>query len=110
MEIFGATLNPSPTDGFLTVIVDGKQHTIHASSPNFANAVSAYVAKDFETMMNAIEPSRKFASLYAKYEQIEVKDGSVFVSGEAVTSIVADRKSTRLNSSHTDISRMPSSA
>ena len=91
MEIFGATLNPSPTDGFLTVIVDGKQHTIHASSPNFANAVSAYVAKDFETMMNAIEPSRKFASLYAKYEQIEVKDGSVFVSGEAVTSIVADR-------------------
>ena len=26
------------------------------------------------------------------------------------TSVMADRKSTRLNSSHTDISRMPSSA
>ena len=30
--------------------------------------------------------------------------------GTAIVSIARDRKSTRLNSSHTDISRMPSSA
>ena len=35
---------------------------------------------------------------------------SSFVTREAFERIASDRKSTRLNSSHTDISRMPSSA
>ena len=32
------------------------------------------------------------------------------ISGRRMAETIADRKSTRLNSSHTDISRMPSSA
>ena len=36
--------------------------------------------------------------------------GQVFVMGEGLWLADGDRKSTRLNSSHTDISRMPSSA
>ena len=43
-----------------------------------------------------------------------VKNVSVFLQtqifGKFHSSIIPDRKSTRLNSSHTDISRMPSSA
>lgn len=91
MEITASLLNPSPVDGFLTVVVDGKQHTILASNPAFASAVSAFQVKDFDAMMLALEPSRKFLNLYAKYEQIEVKDGSVFVDGDAIKSVVADR-------------------
>jgi hypothetical protein len=91
MEITASLLNPNPTDGFLTVVIDGKQHTILASNPMFASAVSAYQAKDFDALMLALDPSRKFLNLYAKYEQIEVKDGSVFVDGDAIQSVVADR-------------------
>jgi hypothetical protein len=91
MEITASLLNPNPTDGFLTVVIDGKQHTILASNPMFASAVSAYQTKDFDALMLALDPSRKFLNLYAKYEQIEVKDGSVFVDGDAIQSVVADR-------------------
>ena len=91
MEITASLLNPNPADGFLTVVVDGKQHTILASNPMFASAVSAYQTKDFDALMLALDPSRKFLNLYAKYEQIEVKDGSVFVDGETISSVVADR-------------------
>ena len=77
--------------GFLTVVVDGKQHTILASNPLFASAVSAFQIKDLNALMLALDPSRKFLNLYAKYEQIEVKDGSVFVDGETISSVVADR-------------------
>ena len=91
MELTASLLNPSPTDGFLTVVVDGKQHTILASNPLFASAVSAFQIKDFDALMLALEPSRKFINLYAKYEQIEVKDGSVFVDGDSIQSVVADR-------------------
>ena len=91
MEITASLLNPNPADGFLTVVVDGKQHTILASNPMFASAVSAYQTKDFDALMLALDPSRKFLNLYAKYEQIEVKDGSVFVDGDTIQSVVADR-------------------
>jgi hypothetical protein len=91
MEITASLLNPNPTDGFLTVVVDGKQHTILASNPAFASAVSAFQIKDFDALMLALDPSRKFLNLYAKYEQIEVKDGSVFVDGDVIQSVVADR-------------------
>ena len=91
MEIIASLLNPNPTDGFLTVVVDGKQYTILASNPAFASAVSSFQIKDFDALMLALEPSRKFLNLYAKYEQIEVKDGSVFVDGDVIQSVVADR-------------------
>ena len=91
MEITASLLNPNPTDGFLTVVVDGKQHTILASNPMFASAVSAYQTKDFDALMLALDPSLKFLNLYAKYEQIEVKDGSVFVDGDSINSVVAER-------------------
>jgi hypothetical protein len=91
MEITASLLNQNPTDGFLTIVADGVQHTVLASNPMFASAVSAFQSKDWDALMLVIDPTRKFNNLYAKYEQIEVKDGSVFVSGDVVRSIVADR-------------------
>ena len=91
MEITASLLNQNPTDGFLTIVADGVQHTVLASNPMFASAVSAFQSKDWDALMLVIDPSLKFNNLYAKYEQIEVKDGSVFVSGDVVRSIVADR-------------------
>ena len=38
------------------------------------------------------------------------KDGTLWVTDVGAHTVMQDRKSTRLNSSHTDISRMPSSA
>jgi len=91
MEITASLLNQNPVDGFLTIVADGVQHTVLASNPMFASAVSAFQSKDWDALMLAIDPSLKFKNLYAKYEQIEVKDGSVFVNGDVVRSIVADR-------------------
>ena len=91
MEITASLLNQNPVDGFLTIVADGVQHTVLASNPMFASAVSAFQSKDWDALMLAIDPSLKFKNLYAKYEQIEVKDGSVFVGGDVVRSIVADR-------------------
>ncbi len=67
-------LNQNPVDGFLTIVADGVQHTVLASNPMFANAVSAFQSKNWDALMLAIDPSLKFKNLYAKYEQIEVKD------------------------------------
>ena len=39
-----------------------------------------------------------------------VLEGGVTGTRNAIQFLISDRKSTRLNSSHTDISRMPSSA
>jgi hypothetical protein len=91
MEVTASLLNPNPNDGFLTIVADGVQHTVLASNPMFASAVSAFQSQDWDALMLVIDPSLKFKNLYAKYEQIEVKDGSVFVDGDVVRSIVADR-------------------
>ena len=46
----------------------------------------------------------------AGHPRYEITSGSVTLDGVDVLEMSVDRKSTRLNSSHTDISRMPSSA
>ena len=51
----------------------------------------------------------KFANIKHKKEKNDAKKGKVFtVIGREI--VMADRKSTRLNSSHSAKSRMPSSA
>ena len=42
--------------------------------------------------------------------ELTIQQLNVIIAGLAKLPIEVDRKSTRLNSSHTDISRMPSSA
>ena len=66
-----------------------------------------------------IEPQRKFEKLIRAYEKAEqsgyyevagAEPRSVIVLKQPFGDIPADRKSTRLNSSHPPESRMPSSA
>jgi len=83
--------NTDPVTGSLTVFLDGKQYKISVSEPNFQSALTAYKSKDWESLRNIVNPAEAFKKLYAKYEQIEVKDGNVFVSGEPISTLVANR-------------------
>jgi hypothetical protein len=83
--------NTDPVSGSLTVFLDGKQYKIFVSEPNFQSALTAYASKDWESLRNIVNPAEAFKKLYAKYEQIEVKDGNVFVSGEPISTLVANR-------------------
>ena len=80
-----------PVSGYITIFTEGKQQTIRATDANFANACVAYEKSDWEALESILNPAIKFNNLYAKYEQIEVKDGHVYVSGEAISSLVAGR-------------------
>lgn len=83
--------NPDPISGYITVFIEGKQYTVRATDPNFNKAVEAYKANNLEELLNIISPALMIQKLYAKYENIEVKDGNVFVYGETITSVVASR-------------------
>ena len=67
-------------------------------APADAKAMSGKEAKADEEKKDVVVPA-KFKSLVEEVEKMSVIDLAEL-----------DRKSTRLNSSHTDISRMPSSA
>jgi len=84
-------INLDPISGFLTFFIEGKQYTIRATDQSFPRAVEAYKLNDMEALLNILSPSLMIQKLYAKYENIEVKDGNVFVYGEAITSVVATR-------------------
>jgi hypothetical protein len=80
-----------PVSGYITIFTEGKQQTIRATDPNFVDACVAYEKSDWEALDIILNPSKKFLNLYAKYEQIEVKDGHVFVNGEAISTLIAGR-------------------
>ena len=83
--------NPDPISGYITVFIEGKQYTIRATDQSFPRAVEAYKVNDMEALLNIMSPALMIQKLYAKYENIEVKDGNVFVYGEPITSVVATR-------------------
>jgi hypothetical protein len=83
--------NPDPISGYITVFIEGKQYTIRATDQSFPRAVEAYKTNDMEALLNIMSPALMIQKLYAKYENIEVKDGNVFVYGEPITSVVATR-------------------
>ena len=83
--------NLDPISGFVSVFIEGKQYTVRATDANFSSAVEAVKANDKDLLLEILNPALKIQKLYAKYEQVEVKDGNVFVNGEAISSVVADR-------------------
>jgi hypothetical protein len=82
---------PDPVSGYITIFVEGKQHTIHATDSNFASAVTAFEASDWDGLYNILNPAQVFQNLYAKYEQVEVKHGNVYVNGDPISTLVANR-------------------
>ena len=82
---------PDPVSGYITIFVEGKQHTIHATDSNFASAVTAFEASDWDGLYNILNPAQMFQNLYAKYEQIEVKHATsmLMMSQSQALSLVA---------------------
>ena len=78
-------------DGYITIFINGEQHTIRASAPNFDKAKSLFINSDWDNLLFEMNPSLRFKSLYAKYEAVEVKDGQVFVNGDAIHEVDANR-------------------
>ena len=122
----------------VTVVIDNKPHTISKTHITYQKIVDAIKSDDWETVKDVIEPKKvvinygrghvsvqgeqlfwknqPFANALATRMVQMLQDG---FSIEPMVSFMEnlmqnpsrqDRKSTRLNSSHTDISRMPSSA
>lgn len=91
MKPTASLFNPDPFSGYLVVFIDGKQYTINASDNQFTSAVNAFKSEEWDTLQDILNPTKKIQSLYAKYEQIEVKDGNVFVNDEPVNSLIAER-------------------
>lgn len=89
--------NPDPVSGYITVFIEGKQYTIRATDQSFPRAVEAYKVNDMEMLLNIMSPTLMIQKLYAKYENIEVKDGNVYVYDEPISSLVADRILTYLS-------------
>lgn len=91
MKPTASLFNPDPLNGYLVVFIDGKQYTISSTDKQFDSAVNAFKGEDWTGLHDILNPSAKIKNLYAKYEQIEVKDGNVFVYDEPVNSIIASR-------------------
>ena len=76
------------------------------ASDTFVQIFSAMIGKDIDTTFDPVSYRTSNPML------ADLKDGRLPAAVAGMTSLLEhqDRKSTRLNSSHTDISRMPSSA
>jgi hypothetical protein len=81
----------TPENGFITIFIDGEQHTIRATASNFEKAKSFFIESDWDSLLFEMNPSLRFKSLYAKYESVEVKDGQVFVNGDSIHDVDAQR-------------------
>lgn len=85
------TCNPDLKSGFLTMFLDNEQYTITAENVNFPNAIKCLSQKNWDELKFVLNPSLKFKSLYASYENILVQNGEVTIDGELVNNIVASR-------------------
>jgi hypothetical protein len=83
--------NPDPINGKLVVFLNGEQYTVRANEAIFAECVNAYKEQDWDRFLNSVDPARKIKQLYAKYDQVEVKDGNVYVHGDTVNTTIAQR-------------------
>ena len=81
--------NPDPVNGRITLYTP-KSYQVFANHPRFSDAFEAYRTNDAEGFINIADPTAYIKSLYAKYESIEVRDGSVFVDGVTINNLVAE--------------------
>ena len=91
MLVSARIVNPDPISGFITVVLDGERHSINAGNGLFSKALEAYKVNDWDTFVGCVNPEIRLKSLYASYEGIEVKDGNLYVFGDAVHSTLATR-------------------
>ena len=91
MDVTARIVNPDPSTGFITVVLDGERYSINAGNGLFSKALEAYKVNDWDAFIACVNPTIRLKSLYASYEGIEVKDGNLYVFGDPVHSTLATR-------------------
>lgn len=91
MVVSARIVNPDPSTGFITVVLDGERYSINAGNGLFSKALEAYKVNDWDAFIACVNPTIRLKSLYASYEGIEVKDGNLYVFGDTVHSTLATR-------------------
>lgn len=79
------------TDNSLTVVIDGKAHTMANTHPSFLLAQEALKAEDYDKLQNLFDVSKAVGEYLDEAAGIEVKDGAVYYDGEIIHNIVVDK-------------------
>ena len=79
------------TDNSLTVVIEGKAHTMANTHPAFLQAQEALKAEDYEKLQNLFDVSKAVGEFFDKDANIEVKDGAVYYDGEIIHNLVVDK-------------------
>jgi len=58
--------------------------------------LDAYRKADWQSFIDATSPSKKISHLFAKYDNVEVNEGVLYVNGDKVNEIISDRLMTFL--------------
>ena len=79
------------TDESLTVVIDGKAHTMNHDHPAWQQAKAALKDEDWGRLSNLFEVDKAVDDYFDAEAQIEVKDGGVLFEGEPVHNLVVER-------------------
>lgn len=79
------------TDNSLTVVIEGKAHTMANTHPAFLQAQEALKAEDYEKLQNLFDVSKAVGEYLDQEANIEVKDGAVYYDGEVIHNLVVDK-------------------
>ena len=79
------------TDESLTVVIDGKAHTMNHDHPAWQQANAALQDEDWDRLSNLFEVDKAVDDYFDAEAQIEVKDGGVLFEGEPVHNLVVER-------------------
>ena len=79
------------TDESLTVVIDGKAHTMNHDHPAWQQAKSALQDQDWGRLSNLFEVDKAVEDYFDREAEIEVKDGNVHYQGEPIHNLVVER-------------------
>ena len=79
------------TDESLTVVIDGKAHTMNHDHPAWQQAKDALADEDWGRLSNLFEVDKAVDDYFDAEAQIEVKDGGVLFEGEPIHNLVVER-------------------
>jgi len=79
------------TDESLTVVIDGKAHTMNHDHPAWLQAKEALQGEDWGRLSDLFEVDKAVDDYFDAEAQIEVKDGGVLFEGEPVHNLVVER-------------------
>ena len=79
------------TDNSLTVVIDGKAHTMANTHPSFLLAQEALKSEDYDRLQNLFDVSKAVGEYLDEAAGIEVKDGAVYYDGECIHNLVVDK-------------------